>query len=233
MIKVIGFDLDDTLWAVKPIIIRAEKQLDSWLASNVPGMTHTVASMRSLRHEVLNDNPEMAHQITELRRRIIEKAISHSDINNAEQLSIQAIEVFLQARNEIEFFDGALDAIAHLAGDFVLGALSNGNADIFRLGLDPYFSFAFSAEQVGAPKPAPDLFTQALAHTQVEPDEMIYVGDDPLLDVDTANNLGLHTVWVNHRQKQPGNTTADATIDHVRDLPLAVSEVIAKHGSAV
>ena len=46
MIKVIAFDLDDTLWAVKPVIIRAEKRLDEWLSLTVPDLKYDVTGMR-------------------------------------------------------------------------------------------------------------------------------------------------------------------------------------------
>ena len=71
MIKVIGFDLDDTLWAIRPIILRAEKVLDQWLKENAPPLKYDIVAMRSLRSRVLKQTPELANQITEIRRRII------------------------------------------------------------------------------------------------------------------------------------------------------------------
>ena len=58
-----------------------------------------------------------------------------------------------------------------------------------------FFQLKLSAEEVGAPKPKPDLFLAALAHFQCQPEEMVYVGDDPILDVAAASKLGIHTVW--------------------------------------
>tara|TARA_E500000331_G_scaffold357519_2_gene419500 strand:+ start:2757 stop:3455 length:699 start_codon:yes stop_codon:yes gene_type:complete len=229
VIKVIGFDLDDTLWALTPIILRAEKRLDKWLQENVPQLKYDVIQMRELREELLLESPELGGQVTELRRRIIARAMLHSSVSEAAigELSTAAMEIFLTARNDIEFFEGALEAISLLSESYVLGALTNGNADVSRLGLAPYFSFAFSAEQIGAPKPAPDLFTHALAHTDVDPHQMIYVGDDPVLDIDTANGLGLRTIWVNTKQKdKSGETNPDITIENIKDLPKAVSQIV-------
>ena len=232
MIKVIGFDLDDTLWAVRPVILRAEQVLDQWLQENAPPLGYDIVAMRSLRGRVLQQTPELVNQITELRRRIIHEAMLLSDIGapDATRLSNAAMEVFLAARNEVSFFDGALDAISQLANSYVLGALTNGNADISRLGLTPYFSFSFSAEQVGAPKPAPDLFSHALVHTNTLPHEMIYIGDDPILDIDTANNLGMHTIWVNSKAiKSEGDTAPDVIVSSVKELPQAVSHIASQH----
>jgi len=100
-------------------------------------------------------------------------ALSGYGDEEARQRSLEAIEVFLHARNQIELFEGAMDELRKLAGTFTLGALSNGNADIQRVGLHEVMSFHFSAEQVGAPKPADNLFRAALAHTGADPHEMV------------------------------------------------------------
>jgi len=228
MIKVIAFDLDDTLWAVKPVIIRAEKRLDEWLSLMVPDLKYDVTGMRELRHELVNREPELGKKITELRRRMIEQALRLSQIDpgRAFELSNDAIEIFLAARNDIEMFDGAQDAIQDLASRYILGALTNGNADINRLGLNHVFDFAFSAEQVGAPKPAPQLFNAALEHTRTAPHEMIYVGDDPQLDIDAAKRIGLHTIWVKNAERPgPGESRPDETIEQIGDLPAAVARL--------
>lgn len=225
MIEVIGFDLDDTLWAVTPVIIRAEKTLNSWLADAAPRLKYDVTSMRDLRHEVLAKQPSLAAKITELRREIIFQALINSDVTQADELADQAIEVFLAARNQIEFFDGALDVLDQLDASHRLGALSNGNADIHRIGLSHLFDFAFSAEDVGAPKPDPALFNKALSHTGVDPHRMAYVGDDPLLDVDAANQVGLKTIWLDHGKKPVGNSQPDVTIFNIRELPDAIDEL--------
>lgn len=222
MIEVIGFDLDDTLWAVTPVIIRAEKLLNAWLVETAPDLKYDVVSMRELRHEILEKQPSLARKITELRRQIIVRALVNSHVAQAEEIADQAIEVFLAARNQVEFFDGALEVLNRLDATHRLGALSNGNADIHRLGLSHLFDFAFSAEDVGAAKPDPALFERALSHTGVDPHRMVYVGDDPLLDVDAAKQVGLKTVWLDHGKKPVGISQPDITIFNIRELPGAI-----------
>ena len=228
MIRVIAFDLDDTLWDIVPVMLRAEQKLDSWLQENVTALKYSVVQMRELRHQVLADSPELAGQITQLRRRIIIEAMLQSSIpmQTANELSNQAIEVFLQARNQIELYPGTEEILLGLGKDFQLGALSNGNANITRLGLDHIFDFDYSAEQVGAPKPAPNLFLQALRYTEVKAQEMIYVGDDPLLDIDAAKDLGIHAIWFDHGKKDPGLHTADERITSIDELSSAVQNIV-------
>lgn len=225
MIRVVAFDLDDTLWDVHPVIMRAERRLGDWLRKELPAVQYDTESLRQLRSEVLEQHPEVAHRVTDFRRRLLELAMKKSGMNDlqAARHSAAAMEVFLIARNEIDFFEGALETITAIAPHYTLGALTNGNADIHRLGLAEHFSFAFSAEQVGAAKPAPDLFQKALEHTGVAPHEMVYVGDDPEKDIDAANKVGLRTIWVKTTSRPgPGDTEPDQTIDHISQLPDAL-----------
>lgn len=232
MIKVIAFDLDDTLWDVKPVLLRAERILDEFLSSNFPMLQYDVVSMRELRHEVLADHPDLIKRITEFRRHIIERAMIKSGIlaEEAESFSLDAIQVFLKARHEIEFFDDVIPVLEKLSTEFVLGVLTNGNADIRRLGLQKYFKFSYAAEEIGAPKPATDLFHIALKHTRTSPGEMVYVGDDLLHDVTSANQVGINSIWVNRKRKEEPDkedvgSHPDETIYNIEELPNAVQKL--------
>jgi|TARA_B110000483_G_scaffold58064_1_gene72638 putative hydrolase of the HAD superfamily len=227
MIRVIAFDLDDTLWEVVPVIKRAELLLANWLEEQVPGYSYETSNLKSIRESLLNEDPTLSYRLTAFRQRLIETSLlSCLDEENAATHAEGAMEIFLTARNEVEFFEGALDTLRNVAQSFQLGAITNGNADIYRLGLNDCFSFAFSAEQVGAPKPSPDLFHAALAHTGCEPAQMVYVGDDPVKDVDAANNVGLHTIWMRSKVGSlKGDSNPNETINDIRELPDAIRKL--------
>ena len=226
MIKVIAFDLDDTLWHVDPVIIRAEQILKDWFIEHVPGFPYDMHYMSQFRKQVLADEPQLAGRLTEFRRQVIEKALINHGREDSTKIAADAMRVFLTARNQVAFFDGTLETLGTIAGNYQLGALTNGNADIFQLGLDRYFSFAFCAEDVGAPKPAPDLFHKALSHTGVSAHEMVYVGDDRIKDIDAAKALGIKTVWLrNTRRAGPGDSEPDSIIDSIKELPNAINQI--------
>ena len=226
MIKVIAFDLDDTLWHVDPVIIRAEKILNEWFRSRVPGFEYDMQNTSQVRDQVLSDQPELSGRLTKFRSRVIETALTHHGVAEPPTIAAEAMEIFLTARNQVDFFAGAIDAIIKMSADYQLGALTNGNADIHRLGLAKYFSFSFSAEEVGAPKPAPDLFHKALSHTGVAAIEMVYVGDDRIKDVDAANAVGLKTIWLrNERRAGPGKSEPDSVIEDISQLPQAIKSI--------
>lgn len=229
MIRVVAFDLDDTLWPVKPVLKRAEGKLGDWLSARVPELAFTVKSMRALAPEVMASNPGIGERLTEFRTRLIELALLKSGLPQAKAAALaeQAMEVFLVARSEVEYFPGVLEVIESIASRYQLGALTNGNVNIQQLELSKYFSFGFSAERdVAEKKPHPALFQRALLHTGVQPQEMVYVGDHPVNDVDSANQVGLFTVWARSAASGPrGETKPDKTIDHISELPAVLAEL--------
>lgn len=231
MIRVIAFDLDDTLWDSWEVLTRAEEHLQSWLDEHVPQLEYSVTGMRELRTTILEEDPGLVHYITEFRRKIIERAMYLSGIplDRAVSTSHDAMDAFLEARNTIDLAPATIDTLRRLSRRFTLGALTNGNANIETLGLSALFSFAYSAEDIGAAKPAPDLFLAALAHTGSSPEQMVYVGDDPVLDIDPAKQVGLHTILMrNPRKDEPGETPPDEIISEIPELPAAVDRILSR-----
>lgn len=232
MIKVIGFDLDDTLWAVKPVIIGAEAALKAYLKDCLPSVDFGQERLLTIRKQLLEEDPSLSFKLTVFRQTLLSRTMTDSGLkeDRAQQLAAAAMAVFLQARNQVTFYPGTFAALDELASDYILCALTNGNADIKKLGLDHLFEFSLSAEQVGAAKPDPALFEAALKQTHTEAHEMIYVGDDPLLDIDAAARLGIRTIWKSNPKKQSDLVTKpDAQIQQLSELPAAVAKIIQLH----
>ena len=112
-------------------------------------------------------------------------------------LADEAFEVFFAARHEVTLFDDAMQALEFLSARYPVVALSNGNADVARIGLGRYFQGAISAQDFGAGKPDSRIFHAAAGAVNVLPYNVLHVGDDAALDVLGALNAGMQTVWVN------------------------------------
>jgi putative hydrolase of the HAD superfamily len=56
---------------------------------------------------------------------------------------------------------------------------------------------SLNARQIGVGKPHPRVFERLAADLNVKPHEIVYVGDDPILDVEAPRASGLSTAWVN------------------------------------
>jgi putative hydrolase of the HAD superfamily len=128
--------------------------------------------------------------------------------------------VFHDARNRVTFFPGALEVLETLADSYTLGALSNGNADLKRIGIRELFGFHHSAESIGRRKPDPDMFQAALLSAGVRPEQALHVGDHPVEDVDAARQHGFHAVWANLIDlRWPGDLDKpEHHIHHLREL---------------
>ncbi len=234
MIKLIGFDLDNTLWPVKPVILYAESELQKHLGGLSPAIPYSGAHLSTYRSEILKENPDFAFRRTDLRRAMLVKIAMEVPAHraHAEAVADTAMAVFLKARNAVAYYPGAEAALQELSENYALCALTNGNASVEQLSIGPLFSFALTAEQVGAPKPKPDIFVAALDHFGCKPEEMIYVGDDPLLDITASASLGIFTIWLSDRGTVSAESATPATeiIYDLSDLTAAVKRINERFG---
>ena len=232
-IEVITFDLDNTLWDVEPTLIKAEEAQRAWLLEHRPGTIEQYSheQLWEFRKGVWQRNPHLAHHISDMRRQMLFELQQQAGFGEAEsrQGAEQAFEVFLQVRHAVELYEEALEVLEALARDYVLGALTNGNADIYKTDAGEYFDFAFLAEDIGASKPAPDMFHAAVEQAGVAPDRIAHVGDNAEHDVEGARAVGMHTVWMNSQGVPwPGGVRADKEIENLRQLPEAVAALAAR-----
>ena len=197
-IKAISLDLDDTLWPVWPAIERAEQALGDWLGQHAP-MTAALFASPAARHEVREQitlsRPDLKYQLSTIRREAIRLALQRSGENP--QLAEAAFDVFFNERNRVTLYADVLLALEFLASRFPLVALSNGNADLQRIGIGRYFKASISAQAFGVGKPDPRIFHAAAGAAAVQPEQVLHVGDDATLDVLGALNCGMQTVWIN------------------------------------
>jgi putative hydrolase of the HAD superfamily len=227
-IKVITFDLDNTLWDVERVMIKAEQHLRSWLMAEVPEVMEQYSgeALRDLRAAVLEKNPKLVHDLSKLRREVIYQAIRQCGYGRIEAgtRADAAFAEFYDARHRVEYFEGALETLAKLAENYLLGALTNGNADFRKLALDRFFSFGISSADVGVGKPLPDMFINALAHAEALAVEAIHVGDHLIDDIQGAATVGMHTIWVNLKDQplKPDTINPSATVSHISDIPASV-----------
>jgi putative hydrolase of the HAD superfamily len=208
-IRAITLDLDDTLWPIWPVMARAEKALTDWLTPQAPRSALVMADAQqrlALRQEVQRQRPEIGHDLGTLRREIIRLVLQRSGEDTA--LADPAYEVFYAERLRVDLFEDALPALSWLAARFPLVALSNGNADVQRVGLGEFFRAGLSAQNFGVGKPDARIFHAAANAAGVQPHEVLHVGDDAALDVLGGLNAGMQTAWVNRNAQDWTHETA-------------------------
>jgi putative hydrolase of the HAD superfamily len=201
-IKAISLDLDDTLWPVWPTIARAEETLAQWLAAQAPQTAPLCAIpgyQRKIREEMAGLRPDLVNDLSALRREAIRVLLQRAGENP--DLAEPAFEVFFEARQKVVFFEDALPSLQFLQSKFPMVALSNGNADVHKVGIGHYFVAAFNPLNLGVSKPDPAMFYAGAKALGVLPEEVLHIGDDPHLDVLASKSAGMQAVWVNREEK--------------------------------
>ena len=229
MIRLITFDLDNTLWDVETVIVRAEREMQNWIQIRVPQYTQMASNKlisNKLREKILKGNSATRHDVSLFRISYLTEMFQECRIKSSEakHLAEDAFAVFMEWRNKVHFFEGALDTLKALSANYELAALTNGNAEISRMGLDTYFSFAINAADVGASKPAPDMFMRALAISGASPNQTIHIGDNRIDDIEGANKVGLYTIWVNLKNREK-DSVATSTVYDLYSIKSAVIEI--------
>jgi 2-haloalkanoic acid dehalogenase type II len=218
-IRAITLDLDDTLWPSAPTLLRAEQRAHAWLEAHAPAVAGiwSIEQLRALRLSIYQSQPELQHDFLRIRRLALHSAFEQAGLSGAPaaELIERALDLFMTARNEVDLYPDVRDGLARLSRRYALASLTNGNADVLRIGIGNYFKAIVSAHTHGTSKPDPRLFHIACRELACEPDEVVHVGDDVELDVRGARAAGLHVVWMNRGTTTWGGDDAPA---EVRDL---------------
>ncbi|MCB1567308.1 MAG: HAD-IA family hydrolase [Xanthomonadales bacterium] len=203
-IRAITLDLDDTLWPIWPVIDRAEQVLHAWLQDFAPrtAQRYPVDALRLLHRGVMEQHPELNHDVIQQRRLSLTRALRESDEDEA--LAEAALDVFSVERNIVDVFPDTVEALDWLAQRFPIAALTNGSADLDRIGIGEHFVFQLGAREHGAAKPEPSIFHAACERLGVTASQVLHVGDDPMMDVMGAHRVGMRTAWINrHAARWP------------------------------
>jgi putative hydrolase of the HAD superfamily len=202
-IRALTFDLDDTLWDNRSVLMAAEQAMYDWLTYDYPRIAarYSLEDLRQLRIELVRENPDLRNRISELRRQSLRLAAHSSGYDDS--LVEPAFAVFLEARHRITLYDDVTPALQRLrAAGYRLGSITNGNADVQRLGIGHLFDFSLTAESVGHAKPHPRLFETACRLAAVQPAQLAHVGDEAETDLAGGLAAGVTVIWMN-RLGQP------------------------------
>lgn len=230
-IKLVSFDLDNTLWDVTKTIIRAEQSLRSWMQKNTSEALVIYASeqVESIRKSVLTNYAEKRHDLSFMRIQVLYECMRSAGMSeaNALQMSEDAFEVFFTGRNQVAFFDDAVQVLETLSKSYRVFALTNGNANIDRVGIGRFFEAAISSADVGASKPDPQMFTALLERSGVAADRVVHIGDHLTDDIFGAQQVGINSIWFNHRGEHENDSpvTPTAQVHTLEQLPQAIANL--------
>lgn len=219
-LRALTFDLDDTLWDNRPVLMAAERTLYDWLVENYPDIRlhYVLEDMLMLRRRLLQEDPELRNDVSRLRK--LSLGIAAHTAGYDDSLVEPAFAVFLEARHRITPYDDVEPALRKLRGaGYCLGSLTNGNTDIQRLALGPLFDFSLSAAVIGKAKPHPRMFEEACRRAGVPPAQLAHVGDEADTDLSGAQNAGVMAIWMNRLGQSPtADVSHHAEIHNMKEL---------------
>ncbi|MBD5772727.1 HAD family hydrolase [Marinomonas colpomeniae] len=236
MSALITFDLDNTLWDVAPVIVRAEYAMESWFEERFPGFSQQFSSSEQdvFKKSILIKRPEIASNLTALRFNVYMLALKRFGLpsEEAESVAAAALAHFCEWRQKVDLFPHVVDVLEELNQDYSLAVITNGNADVFHpyVGLGQYFDFAIRADQVGAAKPEVDVFSVAAKTAGRDLSQIIHIGDHPIDDVYGAANAGARSIWFNRhgarRWADEWGSRSSAEVHSLLELPTAIRSLI-------
>lgn len=202
--KAIGFDLDDTLYDNRPVLINAEQKLHQFLLHEFPKTQQlSIGDWTDIRLAVTQLQPTLQQDITLARQASLAQGLLNSGYTQqqANDGMMRAMEVFLMARNNIVLSSSVHKTLTLLQKYFRLFVISNGNADIKKFGIDHYFEFALQPSQNTSPaiamKPANDMFIEAERRLALSGNDILYIGDHPTSDIKGSGDMSWQSGWIN------------------------------------
>lgn len=144
------------------------------------------------------------------------------DIFPVEQISEAYVEAL--SRQSI-LLDGALEVVKAISEKMPVIILTNGISRVQHGRIDnsqlaPYLSGLLISSEVGAPKPAPDMYLKALEMLGgLECSEVLMIGDSLTSDIRGAAKLNIPTCWYNPEHKaKPDGLRIDYEIDRIEQM---------------
>lgn len=198
-IRALSFDLDDTLYANPEVIARAELAMQQAIARQLPDfVNNTPKYWHQLRWQLAEQHPEIRHDVSQWRLTALEQGLTASGISNCAAMDIAqyAMDAFLEARTNIQLAPMVRPILQQLAARFPLIAITNGNANLAKMGIADLFAVSLRAGPDGRMKPFPDLFTKAARRLDLTTNQVLHIGDHPESDIVGALNAGCQTAWI-------------------------------------
>eukprot|EP01097_Dermamoeba_algensis_P009933 TRINITY_DN7157_c0_g1_i1.p1 TRINITY_DN7157_c0_g1~~TRINITY_DN7157_c0_g1_i1.p1 ORF type:complete len:342 (+),score=52.11 TRINITY_DN7157_c0_g1_i1:85-1110(+) len=224
-IRVITFDLDDTLWETSSTLHNASRVMFDYIQEKGFRFNFDIPSFDQLLRKTMKEEPTKSHDFTWGRLASLEKAFLASGYTLEESRTIaeEVFHVWHEERHKVLFFEDSLPALEKLRNfspksleqsrdsatyledrqnaitwtsgnqetdeqaciqsqseeldegatpvikqskleeSVLIGALTNGNACVWRIGLRHIFHFKLNAREAGAAKPDPAFFNKAVS----------------------------------------------------------------------
>lgn len=208
-LKGIFFDVDDTLYSTSEFSELARSHaLEAMIQAGL-GMEKAV--LQEELDEVIGEfTSNYEHHFDKLLLRIPRRY--YRGINPAVIVAAGVIAYHETKIRRLAPYEDAIEVLRLLSKtSLILGVITEGlevkqAEKLVRMRLNQYLSpnAIFISNQIGISKPNPKIYQRACSDLNLKPSETMYVGDNPLHDVDPPNQIGMLTVRMRRGGKYYG-----------------------------
>ncbi len=227
MIKAVIFDLDNTLEEWLPFEDEVEELFSQRLAEKY--------SIDAQQFKNIFDRIKVSYLHSRSlpqdygRDMWFSETLAHFQIYD-EDIDLLVEEYWDELLGRVKLFPQTKQTLKQLSEEYKLGMLSDSDGDrywkeqrIKRLGIGEFFDVILTSDDIGANKPHPRCFLEAASALNARPEECVMVGDHPEVDLITAKDLGMVTVWTREGLDEEHASReypyADFVIDAVVEVP--------------
>ena len=180
---------------------------------------------QTIYHEVQKEQNGAKHLTEKELNEKVDYAVLSQVISKGEKFN-RVFENFHKLaipKQELIVMDGVYEVLNFLKGRYQLGIISNHKTWLMdylhKCKLDSYFDSIIISDIVGISKPDSAIMHLALKELEIEANQCLYVGDQPL-DILCSKGAGLDCVWLTSENKLPESIPykADYIIRDIREL---------------
>ncbi len=220
MIRAALFDLDETLFDRTNAVITCIRAQYNRFSD----ITIRVSQEDYLRQFIALDQHGYAKRDT-----VYEQLLAQFDLPQSLHQSLMEDwqHHYLASGNGFVGMHEMLDALK--TSGLRLGLVTNGSAatqqaKVDHLAIAHCFDAIVISEAVGIRKPDPRIFQLALAKLNVSANEAVFIGDNPSVDIEGAQAVGMNAIW--KRDTYWGHAPmADAIVDHLSEIPALIHQM--------
>lgn len=198
-LKAIFFDIDDTLYSTSEFTEQARSMaLDAMIKA---GLSLQKSVLLEELDEVIGEfSTNYEHHFDKLLLRIPKRY--YRGVNPAVIVAAGVIAYHDIKSRRLSPYEDAIEVLKLLSRTgLILGVITEGlevkqAEKLVRMRINQYLSAnsLFISNQIGISKPNPKIYQRACSDLNLRPSETMYVGDNPIHDVDPPNSIGMITV---------------------------------------
>ncbi|MED5330989.1 MAG: HAD-IA family hydrolase [Planctomycetota bacterium] len=225
-LRAILFDVDDTLYSTTQFAALARtRSVQAMVDQGIDLPVETVS--KELDEVIAEFTSNYSHHFDKLLLRLPPESWQ---VTNRALIVAAGVLAYHRTKNELTPFPDVLPFLqkVHHRGMPILGIVTHGlemkqAEKLLLLGVTPYLhpDGIVISDQVGIAKPNPKIYQRALDDLGLQAGETLYVGDNPLHDIDPPNSLGMITARI-HRENRfemvTGETMPDYEIHSLSEL---------------